>query len=130
VETVLEEIGAADVPTLRVYNKIDVASAGWRRELKRADNGQIGVSARSGEGVAELVHKIGDVAVGRKVFGQLKLAPSQSRLRAKLFDWRAVKAEAPDEVGGWTLDVELTARRWRELCAQEGLSEDSVEQKV
>ena len=88
------------------------------------------VSARTGEGVPELIEAIATVLVGQRVAGQLKLAPSQSRVRAKLFDWRAVRGETLDAAGGWTLDVELTARRWRELCAQEGLSEDIVQQEV
>jgi hypothetical protein len=51
----------------------------------------------------------------------VKLSPGQSRLRAKLFDWHAVRRETPDENGGWTLDVELTAQRWQELRHKEGL---------
>jgi hypothetical protein len=42
-------------------------------------------------------------------------------VRAKLFDWHAVRSETPDESGGWTLDVELTAQRWQELRRKEGL---------
>lgn len=130
VETVLREIGAADVPTLRVYNKVDVAEASLRKELNGAGTAQLGVSARTGDGLSALVTEISERVAGRRVFGQLKLSPCQSRVRAKLFDWCAVKGESLDEVGGWTLDVELTARRWRELCSQEGLSEDSVQQEV
>jgi GTP-binding protein HflX len=130
VEAVLAEIGAADVATLRVYNKVDAATAERRRELQSADNAQIGVSAFTGEGIDALTGTIGDLVVGRRVHGRLKLAPEQARARAKLFGWRAVRSEAPDDVGGWTLDVELTAKRWRELCATEGLAEDSVRQEV
>jgi len=130
VEAVLAEIGAADVATLRVYNKLDEVSSGWRRELRETESAQMAVSARTGEGVPELIGAIATVLVGQRVAGQLKLAPSQSRVRAKLFDWRAVRGEKLDAAGGWTLDVELTARRWRELCAQEGLSEDIVQQEV
>ena len=32
--------------------------------------------------------------------------------------------------GGWTIDVELSARRWRELAQLEGLTGDSMRQKA
>jgi len=61
---------------------------------------------------------------------RIELSPRQSRLRARLFDLRAVTAEHVNETGGWTLDVELTSRRWRQLCAQEGLAEDVLTQEM
>jgi GTP-binding protein HflX len=130
VEKVLGEIGAADVPTLRVYNKLDRASEVERRELTSALSAKISVSALTGEGIEELIGTVRDRVFGQRVAGRLRLEPHQSRARAKLFDWRAVQNEELDAAGGWTLDIELTARRWRELCAREGLSEEMVEQEV
>ena len=68
-----------------------------------------------------LTEAIGSRVLGGRVAGQVKLGAAQSRVRAKLFDWHAVRSETPDENGGWTLDVELTAQRWRELRRKEGL---------
>jgi hypothetical protein len=47
-----------------------------------------------------------------------------------LFDLRAVTGEQANDAGGWTLDVQLTSQRWRQLCAQEGLVEDSLKQDM
>ncbi|MDX1562071.1 MAG: ribosome rescue GTPase HflX [Gammaproteobacteria bacterium] len=128
VEEVLDEIGARDVPTLRVYNKSDqVAGFG---ELDGADCTKISVSARTGAGMERLLHGIRRQVVGAPVTGQLRLDPHQSRIRAKLFDWDAVKSEQVDAAGRWTLEVELSARRWRELREMEGITRDAISHKA
>jgi len=128
VEEVLREIGAADVPTLRVYNKIDnVVDAS---EFDLTDGSRICVSARTGAGIDWLLLAIRSRAVGSPVSGQLRLGPAQNRIRAQLFDWDAVKSEAIDEEGCFTLQIELSARRWRELSEKEGLSRDCILQKA
>ncbi|MND08390.1 hypothetical protein D3C83_309670 [compost metagenome] len=62
--------------------------------------------------------------------GQLRLEPAQNRIRAQLFDWNAVKSEQIDAQGRFMLEVELSARRWRELSEKEGLSRDCISQKA
>jgi GTP-binding protein HflX len=130
VEAVLEEIGASDVDTIRVYNKIDRVRDALHGERNGAASARITVSAATGEGLAELIREIRARVIGRPVAGQVQLGPEQSRLRAKLFDWHAVLHEEATPSGGWTIDVELSARRWHELCESEGLSSHSVRQKA
>jgi len=67
---------------------------------------------------------------GARVAGELRLKPEQSRLRARLFDWHAVRSETVEDDGGSTLAVDLPAQRWRQLREEEGLSADSIRQKV
>lgn len=129
VEAVLEAIGAADVPALYVYNKVDKA-ADTCSDFRSRESKRIAVSARTGEGVPALLTAIDAFVGGRRVVGRLTLSPTQSRIRAKLFEWRAVRNEVFDGSGKCTLDVDLTAKRWRELCRREGLSEESVLQEV
>ncbi len=130
VETVLEEIGAAEVPCLRVYNKADRAPSNFVRELEGAESTKISVSAVTGEGLEKLIAAIGVRLRGARIAGELRLRADQSRLRAKLFEWHAVVDETPDPEGGWMIAVDLTAQRWRQLQDQEGLSADSIRQKV
>ena len=120
VEKVLEQIGATDVPTLRVYNKVDRLEK--TAELDGPDSAKIRISARTGEGMRRLLDAIRTQSVGAPVAGRLRLEPAQSRIRAQLFDWDAVKSEEVDSLGRSTLEVELSARRWRELSEKEGLS--------
>jgi GTP-binding protein HflX len=129
VETVLEEIGAGEVPRIEVYNKIDRAPAGLRGELD--DDGRAHwVSAVTGEGLPELRAAIRARLSGARVRKRLTLGPEQSRLRAQLFDWHAVRGETVDESGVSTLDVELSAHKWQELQSRERLPAESIRQKA
>jgi GTP-binding protein HflX len=58
VRRVLEELGAADVPVVNVYNKIDEVTADEQRRLLNADPGAALISARTGDGMDELVQMI------------------------------------------------------------------------
>jgi GTP-binding protein HflX len=130
VEAVLEEIGAAEVPCLRVYNKVDRAPPDFVRDFDGAEITKLSVSAVTGEGLAALKDAVRARVAGARVSGELRLRPDQSRLRARLFDWQAVRGEKVEQDGGSTLAVELPAARWRQLRDEEGLSADSIRQKV
>ena len=58
VRRVLEEVGAGEVPALDVYNKIDAMTAEDRQRIAARDPGAAMISARTGEGVDELVQMI------------------------------------------------------------------------
>jgi GTP-binding protein HflX len=58
VKRVLEEVGAAEVPVLDVYNKADALTPDERRRILDRDPGAAVISARSGEGVDELVQMV------------------------------------------------------------------------
>jgi GTP-binding protein HflX len=130
VDAVLADIGAAEVPCLPVYNKIDRAGVEFVREPSGSEPSRYGVSAVTGEGLAELRAGIRSRVSGERVVGELHLGPQQSRLRAKLFEWHAVRSESTAPDGGWNLAVELPAQRWRQLRDQEGLAGTSIRRKV
>ncbi len=58
VRRVLEEVGAADVPIVEVFNKVDVIDPEERRRLQTADPAAVLISARTGKGVAELLQVV------------------------------------------------------------------------
>jgi GTPase len=130
VETVLEEIGAAEVPCLRVYNKVDRAQADFERELEGPESARRCVSAITGAGIAELREGVRTQLLGARVIGHLRLRPEQSRVRAKLFAWHAVRSETVNADGSYTLEVDLTAQRWQDLRHKEGLPANSIRQRV
>jgi GTP-binding protein HflX len=58
VRRVLEEIGAAKVPRLDVFNKSDLLSADERRRLAEHDRAAVVISAVTGEGCDELLETV------------------------------------------------------------------------
>ena len=122
VQDVLEEIGAGEVPQLRVYNKIDLIG-----EAPRVDRDETGravavwLSASTGEGV-ELLRAVLEEHLGQDtVRGVVRLAADRGRLRARLFELGAVRQETPDGEGGWEIELEIPEARLQRLCQREGL---------
>ncbi len=58
VRRVLEEVDAAEVPVLDVYNKVDTLTADERRRIAERDPAAALISARTGEGIDELVQML------------------------------------------------------------------------
>lgn len=58
VRNVIGEVGARNIPELIVFNKIDLADETQRMALRGMEPGSIGVSARTGEGIEELMQII------------------------------------------------------------------------
>ena len=106
VDGVLDEIGAAGVPQLRVFNKIDLLDAPAR--IDRDGDGfptAVWLSAESGAGLDLLRQAIGERLAGTRVHAELRLPPRAGRLRARLIELGAVKSERYDE-DGWRLDID------------------------
>jgi GTP-binding protein HflX len=123
VHKILEELGVADRPILRVLNKVDRLTAEERESLNanckgkmKQDDGPVLVSALTGEGIDELLRRI-DVALPTDplVSLSLRLPLSQGRTLALIHALgRVLRSEVEDE--DMLLDVEVPvsiARRLR-----------------
>lgn len=73
VESVLEEIGAAEKPRLTVLNKIDLLGDGDRERLRKVYPDAVLISAVSGAGLEDLVDKIESDLSGNFVKVNLKI---------------------------------------------------------
>jgi GTPase len=123
VHKILEQLGVADRPILRVLNKVDGLTAEERESLKASTNGKMThdegpvlVSALTGEGIDELLRRI-DVALPTDplVSLSLRLPLSQGRTLALIHALgRVLRSEVEDE--DMLLDAEVPvsiARRLR-----------------
>jgi len=123
VHKILEELGVADRPILRVLNKVDRLTAEERESLKASANGKMThdegpvlVSALTDEGIDELLRRI-DVALPTDplVSLSLRLPLSQGRTLALIHALgRVLRSEVEDE--DMLLDAEVPvsiARRLR-----------------
>lgn len=127
VETVLAEIGAAEVPRLQVFNKIDLS--GQPPRLERDAQGAvraIWLSATTGAGLELLSLALAERLHGGAVHGWLCLPPSAARLRARLFDLGAVLTEQTAPSGECWIEVRTSRGNVERLCRQEGLRAEWV----
>ena len=119
VTEVLKSIKADDVPTLRVYNKIDLR--GDTPHVKSgADGGAeaVFVSALTGAGVDLLTDAIVAHFNREQQSGWLHLAPHEGALRAALYAEHAVSAERAAADGSQWLHITLREKRYRQIQSQ------------
>ena len=97
VESVLGEIGAFSIPTLLVYNKIDVS--GTQGRLERDSSGRpvkAWVSGRAGSGLDLLQVAIAELLAEDLIETTIEIQPHEGGLRSKLFALGAVLNERTD----------------------------------
>ena len=120
VDQVLEEIGAGDIPQLRVMNKIDLVQPGYtgandasplpamQPRVDRDSQGrptQVWLSASSGAGLDLLREALGELLGGERVDTALQLPLTAGRLHARLKAAGAIASELVDE-HGWHLHID------------------------
>jgi GTP-binding protein HflX len=133
VDQVLEEIGAGDVPQLRVFNKIDlvgasvpagedqeaavlgctpqessVPAATMQPRIDRDADGRpqaVWLSAATGAGIELLRQALGELLGGERVRSELRLPLTAGRLHARLKAAGAIAGEQVDE-HGWRLHID------------------------
>jgi len=128
VESVLEQIGADQVPCIQVFNKIDLLDGATPRVEQDAEGRitRVWLSALSGAGMDELLAALVSHFHTASVRHLLRLTPRDGRLRALLFQRAQIHAESFTEDGGWELDVELPRREFDQLLSHEPSLKDTV----
>ncbi len=109
VELVLEEIDAAELPQLRVYNKVDLLTD-TEPHIDRDDAGKpvaVWLSAQTGAGCELLQEAISELLGKEVVNGRLVLTHKQGRLRAMLYSQQAVVAEDYRDDGASLLQIRV-----------------------
>jgi len=124
VEAVLDSIGAASIPVIRVLNKID--RTGQEVHVHYGEDEvpmAVSISAQEGSGIAELRDAISTRLSGARINRWIALQGSDARLRAHLFELGVVSEERIAEDGSWRLHVDVplnTAQRLASLPGSEG----------
>lgn len=129
VEQVLEEIGAHEVPILNVMNKID-ATEGLVPIVEKNNEGipeYVYISAKASSGLDILRRSIATLVASERVNVTLKLPPREGKMRGLLFDLHAVTEELVDELGNFSLTIDISLSDWRRI--QQRL-ESNIEQYV
>jgi GTP-binding protein HflX len=108
VEQVLDEIDAADVPRITVFNKIDATGQAPQVERDKDNRGtRVWVSAQTGVGLDLLNMALAEHLGRHRIKYRLRLPPQAGKLRATLFDRCEVVSERVTNVGDMVLDLVL-----------------------
>jgi GTP-binding protein HflX len=119
VNEVLLEIDAAEVPQIRIYNKIDLS--GDEPRIDYRDDGRVDrvwVSAVTGAGLELLAEALMSHFHGTQVHGWLHLLPEAGRARSSLYDIGQVMSEHVDEQGSWWLEICMAQRNIDKLIRE------------
>mgnify|MGYP003387143056 CR=1 FL=1 len=125
VDEVLEQIGAAEVPVLKVYNKIDLLSDRSPRVDRDAEGKPIAVwlSAQQNAGLELLLEAVVELVGGELIADTYYLKPEQGRLRARFHQLDSVLSERPAGDGGTIMEIRMSALELRRLLKHEGVSD-------
>ncbi|MFT6102380.1 MAG: GTP-binding protein HflX [Candidatus Endobugula sp.] len=132
VGVVLTEIGAAALPQLKIYNKIDLLEHAPR--IDRNDQGKpiaVWLSAQAGQGIDLLFDALAECLGGRMAEGILvfpvEISSPLSRLRAKLYSVEAVEKESYDEYGNSHVSISIPQMELLKMLGSEGIAEKDLE---
>ncbi len=127
VEEVLEEIGAANVRRLEVFNKIDLLEIEPR--IDRNDEGRairVWLSAQTGAGLPLLLQALDEHLASEQFCATLRLTAGQARLRARLFALHAINNEQFNDDGSQRISIRLANKDWQRLLAAEQLTAEEL----
>jgi len=123
VETVLHEIGAMKVPQIQIMNKIDRLDISPRIDRDEEGNvKRIWVSAMEGQGL-ELIHRVlADYFKQDIVKGSLNISPADARIRAMLYDIKAVENEKTNDQGEYVLQLNIPKRDLFQMASRQSIA--------
>lgn len=129
VNEVLEEIGAFELPTLTVYNKIDLLRDSAPRIDRDAANKPVAVwlSAQTGEGCDLLCQAISELLADDIVSGCYLISPAMAKLRAMFYQSNAVVSESSEENGDLHLEIRIPRPDFLRILKAENLTQDQLQ---
>ena len=109
VDKVLHEIQANDIPSIIVFNKIDIADS--EPKVKRNEQGlveKIWLSAHTGKGVDLLLDAIGEHLGNNRKLYRINIPSTSGKLRADLYQKATIKNEVVLDDGTFSMELELS----------------------
>ncbi|ODS22837.1 GTPase HflX [Candidatus Endobugula sertula] len=128
VEEVLEEIGAGDLPQLKVYNKVDLLETHTAHIERNANHDPVAVwlSAQSGEGIELLFEALSECLGQKMICNTLCLPsyvlPSMAKLRSRLYELGAIEQEEYLDDGSSQLKIQVPQVELLKILASEDIN--------
>jgi GTP-binding protein HflX len=127
VNNVIEMLGAKDIAQIEVMNKIDLSDYSQRIDPAHAGTpARTWLSAHTGDGVRQLLEYLGEIFAKSIFSGLLTLPPEKARLRAKLYEDKAIKNETISATGEYLLEVKIQQHRLDTLLHNENITLDQI----
>jgi GTP-binding protein HflX len=128
VNKVLHEVGAAEVPQLLIYNKIDIPGFDPRIDLDDQEKAwRIWLSAVSKSGFDELIEVLRNRFCEQAASYRLILNAGEGQIRAFLFEAGAIESENYENNGDIDLKLSVTPALFRRLSSKFDISSDRFE---
>jgi len=128
VNRVLQEVGAAEVPQLFIYNKIDISGIDARIDLDNEEKAwRIWLSATTGAGFEELLEVLRKRFCEQAASYRLVLNASEGQIRAYLFEAGAIESENYENNGDIHLKLSITPALFNRLESRFDISSDRLE---
>lgn len=120
VYQVLEAIGAGDIKTIEVFNKIDrVEQLSAKVEPGiDGDPDRVWCSAQTGEGLDLLRQTISHQLEIQWKHLKLRLSPQDLGIRSELYNLNVIEEERIEDNADISLDICINQSDWRRLCRQ------------
>lgn len=111
VNSVLKEIGAEDIPTIKVFNKIDLSDKAPSVLIKEKDNNShVYLSAHKNLGFELLNESIYTLLTQQYNYFQVNLDVTQEKIRSIIHQRYQIISEQFDELGNVSLDLYLSPK--------------------
>ena len=117
----LAEIGAAAIPQLTVFNKIDLSGEAPRTATDAAGQpNRVWLSAQTGAGIGELQEALSTFFRRDRRLYRFRLPPESGRLRSILHERFEVQGESALEDGTMDMAVALNSAQYDWFTQQDG----------
>ena len=124
VEDIIEQIGAQEIPSIIVMNKIDEMSDCHPRVDKDYAGNiyRVWLSAHTGEGIDLLYQALSERLSGMMTCAGIQLDVQSAYIRSEIHKVGFIKKEKMNEFGQWLLEINVTRHYLKRLLGKQGVS--------
>ena len=131
VNDVLSEIGAVGLPTLIIYNKIDLVDQ-FKERIDRDENGRptsVWLSSQTGLGCGLLFQAITEILAEDMMSKKIRLKPSMGKLRSILYTHNAVLDEKLEENGDFLMEVKTPKANYKRILKEAKIKSNQLSEE-
>jgi len=124
VEDIIEQIGAQEIPSIIVMNKIDEMSDFHPRVDKDYAGNiyRVWLSANTGEGIDLLYQALSEHLSGMMTYAGIQLDVQSAYIRSEIHKVGFIQKEKMNEFGQWLLEINVTRHYLKRLLGKQGVS--------